>query len=361
MADAPQSDGGSPAAQPPAARFPAAESAVVACRRWGTLAARTGVAVLAVAVLAGVGYLWHLRETAAGGLHTLPDDAFAGLPDRPAPASPAADGSTPVTLLLLGSDRRVGEDAGREDVTGERADAIMLVHLSAARDRVDVLSLPRDSWVDIPGRGTAKINASLAFGGVPLAVRTVESVTGVRVDHAMAIDFTGVRNLTTALGGVTVDNDRASTDPLTGEHFAAGPIPLAGERALVFLRQRYGLPEGDLDRIVRQQMLLGAIGSTLADARLTTDPARLREVVRIVAGNLTVDAGLSVDRLSTLLVEVLGVPEENIRFHTAPVAGFGRSADGQSSVLLDIAGLAEAAAAIRADRPLPLTAAPVRF
>ncbi|HYS40054.1 MAG TPA: LCP family protein [Pseudonocardiaceae bacterium] len=219
------------------------ETAARRRRRWGWIAVQVSLGLLALLIFGAAGLLWNVTNSVTRSVHTVP---VAALP--PAPATTAG---RPMTVLLLGSDLRVGTDA-TDGVAGQRADAIMLVRFSPDRSRIDVLSIPRDSWVTIPGKGTAKINASLA-GGPSLVVQTVHALTGIQIDHVMMMDFGGVRDLTTALGGVTVINERATTDPRNGAHFDAGPLTLSGNRALAFVRQRYGLPNGDFDRIAHQQ------------------------------------------------------------------------------------------------------------
>ncbi|WP_290056352.1 LCP family protein [Amycolatopsis solani] len=327
----------------------------IARRRWYRVAGRVALVALAVLTIGVTAYGWHLQRVVTDGLGRLPGDVFAGLPSRPAPAAPApGEAKPPVTVMLLGSDRREGPDVGG-GVTGERADSILLAHFAAGHRKLEVLSVPRDAWVPIPGHGSAKINASLSLGGVGLVVRTVEDLTGVRIDHVVVADFAGVRRLTTELGGVPVDNPVASTDPQTRTHFDAGPIVLEGDRALTFVRQRYGLPHGDLDRIGRQHLLLSALGRDVA-AKGLTDPDLLSRVFGVVHDTVSADAGLTPDRFRELFLDVATLPPNAVSFHTAPVSGSGRAPDGQAYLTLDRPRLAAAADALRAGRPVPLPA-----
>jgi LCP family protein required for cell wall assembly len=318
-------------------------------RRWGRIAVQISVGLLALLVLAAAGLLWNVTNSVTTAVHTVPVDAL-----------PSASGSTvgkPMTILLLGSDLREGSDV-QAGVSGQRADAIMLIRFNAERTRIDVLSIPRDSWVPIPGKGTQKINASLG-GGPSLVVRTVQALTGIQIDHVMLMDFNGVRDLTTALGGVTVVNEQAATDPRNGTHFNAGPITLSGDRALAYVRLRYGLPGGDFDRIAHQQQVVAAIGNKLTDADVVGKPLTLEHMVRIVADNLTVDSGLTSGVMTQLLVDIVSTPQQGTHFYTAPSAGFGRSADGQDYVRLDMPKLTAATQALRSDRPVPLKGTPI--
>ena len=132
-----------------------------------------------------------------------------------------------------------------------RVMVIQETSVQPGRDKVHIVSFPRDMWVDVPGRGFAKINAAYAYGGEALATRTLESLVGVRMDHAAKIDFEGFTGLTTELGGVTVDNKIASETQ--GYAWPKGEVTIQGEEALVYVRQRYGMPNGDLDRAERQR------------------------------------------------------------------------------------------------------------
>lgn len=316
-------------------------------RRWGRIAVEASVAVLALVVLAAAGVLWHVTNSVTSAVHTVPVQALA----------PNQGAGRPMTVLLLGSDVRVGSDV-TPGVSGQRADAVMLVRFNADRTRIDVLSIPRDSWVSIPGKGTAKINAALN-GGPSLEVRTVENLTGIPINHVMVVDFDGVRDLTTALGGIHVVNEHAMTDPRNGNHFPAGDLTLSGDRALLYVRIRYGLPNGDFDRIDHQQQVIAGISEKLRSEDVLGKPLLAEQVVRIVARNLTVDSGLTSPVMTKLLTDILATPQSGIHFYTAPSSGFGRSKDGQSYVVLDRTKLAAACAALKAGKPVPLKGTPI--
>jgi LCP family protein required for cell wall assembly len=318
-------------------------------RCWGRIAVQASVAVLALLVLGAAGLLWTVTNSVTGSVRSVSVGALA-----PGVADTAGK---PMTVLLLGSDLRLGADQ-TAGVSGQRADAIMLIRFNADRTRIDVLSIPRDSWVPIPGKGTEKINASLN-GGPSLVVRTVQQLTGLTINHVMVMDFDGVRDLTAALGGVTVVNEHAITDPRNGNHFDAGPITLSGDRALLYVRIRYGLPGGDFDRIAHQQQVVNAISEKLRSQDVLGKPLLAEHVVRIVAQNLTVDSGLDTGAMTQLLVDILSTPQSGVHFYTAPSDGFGRSSDGQSYVKLDMKGLAAATTAMKADKAVPLKGTPI--
>jgi LCP family protein required for cell wall assembly len=180
--------------------------------------------------------------------------------------------SEPSTILLLGTDH--GPAPGRENA--RRSDSIMLVRTDPTRGRTAFLSIPRDLRVDVPGRGTAKINAAYQLGGAPLAVRTIKSFTGLRVNHVVVVDFQNFVQLVDALGGVRIDVPEPILSnkfecPYTpqrcetwdGWRFRAGKQRMNGRRALVYSRireNRLNPAENDLTRGERQQAVVRAIG-----------------------------------------------------------------------------------------------------
>src|SRR3712207_8584085 len=233
----------------------------------------TALVVLLVVLVAVVGGgLWYLTDRYAGNIDRV-SDVFTGLDEgaRPAPATPAeAAGAAPVTFLLVGTDSRGSADEGIAE--GGRSDAIMIARFSGDRRHAQLVSIPRDSWVEIPGHGRDKINAAYAYGGPPLLISTVEQVTGVRIDHYVAIDFEGIVQVTDDLGGVdVVVAETTSNGPYT---FPAGVNHLDGDQARWYLGQRYGLEGGDFDRVRRQQQFVEAVFTQLFSSGALSDPGR---------------------------------------------------------------------------------------
>ena len=148
-------------------------------------------------------------------------------------------------ILLLGSDTRTGADAAL--VSGSRADTIMLMHIPADGKGVYIISIMRDTWVDIPGYGTAKVNAALNYGGVSLQVATIENLVGVKIDHVAEIEFEGFKSLVNAIGGVDVQVPFAFTSNVWT--FTPGLMHLNGSGALSFVRERYSFADGDYQRV----------------------------------------------------------------------------------------------------------------
>jgi LCP family protein required for cell wall assembly len=284
-----------------------------------------GVLGLVLAVLLGGGF-WFLTERYAGNIDRV-GDVFDDLDEgaRPAPAETA--GSDPVTFLLVGSDTRAELEPG--ETPDARSDAIMLARFSAGRQHAQLISIPRDSWVDIPGRGMNKINASYAFGGPTLLIQTVEQLTQVRIDHYVAIDFDGLIQVTDDLGGVdVVVAESTSNGPYT---FPAGVNSLDGDEARWYLGQRYGLAGGDFDRVRRQQQYLQAMFTKLFSSNTFTDPGRLDSALRVVTSAVKIDDSLGNADLLSLAYSLRGLRPDTIAFFTAPVLGTGR--EGPASVV----------------------------
>ena len=287
-----------------------------------------GALGLALAVALGGG-LWLLTERYADNI-TRVSDVFEGIDEetRPAPPTPEqAAPAEPLTFLLAGSDTRSQLEPG--ETPDGRSDAIMLARFSADRQHAQIISIPRDSWVDIPGHGRNKINASYSFGGPTLLIQTVEQLTQVRIDHYVAIDFDGLIQVTDDLGGVdVVVAETTSNGPYT---FPAGLNHLDGDKARWYLGQRYGLPGGDFDRVKRQQQYLQSMFAKLFSANTFTDPQRLDSALLAVTSAVKLDDTLGNGELVRLAYSLRNVRPENIAFFTAPVLGTGM--EGPASVV----------------------------
>ncbi|MDO5727476.1 MAG: LCP family protein [Bowdeniella nasicola] len=235
--------------------------------------------------------------------------------------SPTDDSDPAVNFLILGADTE-GSTNPDPNMRGQRSDVTMLVQLSGDRQKATVMSIPRDSWVPIPGHGHAKINAGLSYGGVPLAIQTVEGLTGVRIDHAVLVNFTSFSAITDALGGVTINSK-------------AGEQRMDGQQALKFARTRTTLPRGDFDRVRRQQEWMRAMASEVFTRDVLTSPNKLYNVLDAITRHTTVDAGLTMQTMQDLALESRDIRPGDVRFITAPYTGTGWSSDGQSIVNLD--------------------------
>jgi LCP family protein required for cell wall assembly len=286
----------------------------------------------AVLVLAGLGITgaWAYGRSLNGNIART--NAFAGLN---ASARPTQVVTGAMNILMLGSDSR-----DPSNTTGSRTDTIMLLHLDANHQHAYVISIPRDTWVYVPptpdhkaGGTMAKINASFAWGGAPLLVQTVETFTGVRIDHLVLVDFAGFQQVTDALGGV----DLNITQTIKSIHppyrtFQKGVQHLTGAEALDYVRQRYQFANGDLTRALHQREFLKALLDKAASGGTLANPAKLDAFLQAVTKSVTVDNGFD---LVSVALQLRNLRSSNITFMASPTAGFGTSADGQSIVRAD--------------------------
>jgi LCP family protein required for cell wall assembly len=300
-------------------------------RRLRRALAALGAGVLVVILLVAGG-AWYLTNRYAGNLDRV--NAFVGLDDSQRPPEPTAGsaGQAPLTFLVVGSDTRADVPAG--ETPDGRSDVMMLVRFAGDGRNAQVVSLPRDSWVSIPGNGMAKLNAAYAYGGPSLLVQSVETLTGVRIDHYAAIDFQGFVEMTDALGGVDVQvAETTSNGPYT---YDAGPNHLEGEEALYYVRQRYGLAGGDFDRVKRQQQYLRSMFAKVSEQHVLSDMGALDNFLVSLTDALAVDESLGNAGLLDLAYDLRALRPDAVTFLTAPVAGTGREG-AQSVVYLDAA------------------------
>lgn len=256
-------------------------------------------------------------------------DVFPDEAQRPAAPEPDSEADKAQNILLLGSDTRGEISDEIDEVTGTRADAIMVVHVPAERDEIDVMSIMRDNWVPIEGHGHGKINAALAYGGVPLMVATVENFIDARIDHVAVIDFDGFEALTDALGGVTVTSDHAFT---AGEHeFTQGPQQLDGASALAFVRERKSFKDGDYQRARNQQAYMKGVMERVLSRDTLTSPKKISDVVGSLSPYMTVNEELDSSYLAGLGFEMRSVRGKDVRFFTSPTLGTGW--EGNQSVV----------------------------
>jgi LCP family protein required for cell wall assembly len=309
-------------------------------------------ALLLVLVIGGALGVQVITSRVLGDVGRIPD-VFAPIDEASRPQKPAGTEKT-VNFLLVGVDTRAEEQTTGSDGDGgafvpgrQRSDVIMVVHVSADRKAASVVSLPRDSWVDIPGRGKNKINAAYSLGGGSLLVQTVEGLTGLRIDHFAVVDFAGFKDITDAVGGIDVRVAKATGD--NRGSFPAGLNHLDGDQALVYVRQRYNLPGGDLDRVRRQQNVIKALMSKAASRGLLSSPTGTLKLADAVARAVSVDDSLDNGALRSLVLSLRGLRPAGVTFLTAPVSGLGREGK-QSVVRLDDARSAALWKAVTADQ-----------
>ena len=248
-------------------------------------------------------------------------------------------------ILLLGSDTRSGSEAAL--VSGSRADTIMLMHIPADGKGVYIISIMRDTWVNIPGYGAAKINAALNYGGISLQVATVENLVGVKIDHVAEIEFEGFKSLVNAVGGVDVQVPFAFTSNVWT--FTPGVMHMNGSAALTFVRERYSFADGDYQRVRNQRAFLRGLYSTMKAKGALSNVASFQSAVESLAGYMRVDSGLNAMQIAQLAAPVLTSGDTSMHMTTLPNAGPGWSYDGQSIVLVNQAANAQLANALQHD------------
>lgn len=192
------------------------------------------------------------------------------------------------------------------------------------------MSVPRDSWVDIEGHGKAKINAAMSYGGLPLATKTFSEFIGAPIHHVAIIDFEGFQGLSTALGGVDVKSEEAFSS--NGSNFEAGVNNVEGKRALDFVRARKNFADGDYTRMRHQQEFLKGVMRKTLSGNTLSDPGKISNIVKEFSPYVTVDDGLSSDKMVKMGFGMRGLRASDMHFFTAPNKGPGRA--GKASIIV---------------------------
>lgn len=256
-------------------------------------------------------------------------DANANI-GRVAALSGSAD--TPgTTYLLAGSDSRA-DGAVKDETEGQRSDSLMLVNV-APNGQASAISLPRDTWVTIPGYGEDKLNASFALGGAPLLVTTVEQLTGLTVDHYVEIGMGGVASIVDAVGGVELCYDSDVSDPLSGMEWTAGCHVSDGAQALAFSRMRYSDPLGDIGRAARQRQVVQKTVTTALAPTTLINPAATLRMERAGVNALTIDDDSSVTDVAHLLLAFRKAGNDGLT-GAPPIESLGYETASGSAVLL---------------------------
>ncbi|WP_232320312.1 LCP family protein [Rhodococcus sp. WMMA185] len=307
-------------------------------RRWGR-----GIGILfllLILVLAGATY--YLDTT----LNRI--DALAAYPGRIA--------DTPGTnWLLVGSDSREGLTPEQEqelstggDTGGGRTDTIMIVHVPSGSGPATMVSIPRDSYVPIPGYGQDKINAAFAFGGPQLLVQTVEEATGLHMDHYAEIGFDGFAGMVDAIGGVQMCLDNPIDDPLAGINLGPGCQELSGTQALGFVRSR-ATALADIDRMDNQRMFMSALMTKVASPETWLNPFRVWPLITGIAASLSVDERDHIWNLAALAWALRG----DMVTTTVPIASFQDVAGSGNVVVWDRDRASQFFGALANDQQLP--------
>jgi LCP family protein required for cell wall assembly len=278
-------------------------------------------------------------------------------PDRP---KKVAENAAAENILLIGSDKRSG--AAAVHTSGARSDTTILVHLAADRKSAVLVSIPRDSVVQvppctkedgstIPGR-VDMFNSAYSLGGPACTIKTVEHLTNVRIDHHVVIDFGGFRNMVDALGGVEICVPYNVADSQSHLYISAGRHVVRGAQALAYVRTRHGIGNGsDLERIDRQQAFLSSMIKKATSTGLLLRPVKLYNFLSAATKSITTDPQLgSLRSMAELARSVQGIDPKNISFVTVPNEPY--PAD-PNRVQFKEPAAGELWRAIRFDRPLP--------
>jgi LCP family protein required for cell wall assembly len=317
------------------------------------LVGRTFGVLLSVGLLLLAGYFWLTYRSINSGVHRL--HVAVGV----APSGKNDIDGTDQNILLVGNDDRsnmtnaevhllkVGRDGGSKST-----DTMMIVHVPADGSRATLISLPRDSYVKIPGHGMNKLNAAYVFGynsvqgtdddkraaGADLLIRTVTNLTGLTINHYIQVSLMGFYDISNAIGGVNVDlchnvddtiayNRSIGSDGGSGFKMSAGKHTIKGVQALEFVRQRHNLPNGDLDRVRRQQYFLTAAFRKVASVGILF---KLKALGDAVKRNVYLDPGLN---LIDLAHQMENLSANNIAGKTIPFEHFGNTAVGSVEIV----------------------------
>ena len=304
--------------------------------------------LVSAVLLATTGWSWYLGQVAEASVNRTDAIPSSGNED-------SGDAPEAMNLLLVGSDSRA--DLTEEQLaelnagtdSGLNTDTMILVHVPADGSAASFVSFPRDSYVQIPGYGWDKLNAAYAYGyaevdesmpeaerqagGAQLLVQTIHDLTGLQIDHYAEVDLLGFFQLSTVVGGVEVNLCEAVDDSAySGAVFAAGPQTISGADALRFVRQRHGLPRGDYDRIIRQQVFIAGVLRKMLSDDVLLDLGKQRQLVEAASQALTVDQDLD---LFSLAEQMQSVTEGSIEFQTVPYVGDDRDDQGRSIIRLE--------------------------
>ena len=274
---------------------------------------------------------------------------------------PADAGSGTQNWLLVGTDSRAGAGGQYGDVPGQRSDTTILAHLDKNGTTTNV-SFPRDSLVTIPAytddKGVShpahkdKFNSAISLGGPSLLVRTVEELTGIRIDHYVSVDLEGFKKISQALNGVRVcilhsdykekgpDGGTITniSDGFSGFHGVDGEQTVVGDQALAFVRQRHGLVNGDIGRIQRQQQFLGSVFRTATKVNLLFNPIAVARLLSAISGALTLDQNTHLQDLENLGLRLKGVDPSKVVFETLPQRGLESTDTNLGQVFTDSSG-----------------------
>ncbi|CAB4763433.1 unannotated protein [freshwater metagenome] len=276
------------------------------------------------------------------------EDVFKGIevrPDRSAGSS--------INYLLVGSDTREGLTKQQlrslrvgsvKTAAGRRADTSILIHISKDRDRVTIISIPRDTYAEVPAwtdeagveynAKNSKINETFGRGGAPLLISTIENMTQVRIDHYIEVNFAGFANLVDAVGGVDLCTNTEIHDNKSHIDLPAGKNHLDGVTALKYVRARYFDGTGDLGRMKRQQKFIASMIAATTSTGTLLNPVKLLSVINAGLATVTTDPDLQKDDLVTLATQMKSLSATNLNMLTVPLSDVNYSNNGVTGAVL---------------------------
>jgi LCP family protein required for cell wall assembly len=321
--------------------------------------------VLSVSVVLVSAFSWLALGQVSGSIKRI--DVFGKLDSRPEKTSKA------LNYLLVGSDTREGltkeqmkvlRVGSTKTAAGGRSDTMLLVHISKARDKAMIVSLPRDSLVTIPAHrssdGTkdiaaakSKINAAFAWGGAPLLIETVELATNLRIDHYIEVNFAGFAKIVDALGGIEVCTKKDIDDPKSHLVLSAGVHTLNGIESLKYVRTRDSDGLGDIGRMQRQQQFMSSVLRKATSTGVLLNPIKLVNFFNAAISTVKTDSGLNESDLLTLAKQLRNLSASKVRTLTVPIDNPNAYAAGVGSVVTwDSVLAAELFQRLRDDLPI---------
>ncbi|MGQ0778499.1 MAG: LCP family protein [Pseudonocardiales bacterium] len=379
MHDRPPQPGGHAVRQVRVVRQPPSAGAPHPRRPSPLRAPKVVLALVSVLIFGLTGYGWSTFQDLQNGLNTADVIGFS-----------APDGAT--DILLVGNDSRTDAQGNplpadvlarlrASDNEGELTDSMILVRIPNDGSKAVAISLPRDLYVEMPdGFGQHKLNSAYGRGkndaaaqligegadpatvhsesisaGRKLLLQTVEDLTGVGIDHYAELNLLGFALLTEAVGGVQVCLRAPVEDRASGANFPAGPQTISGPDALAFVRQRQGLPRGDLDRVVRQQVFLAAFADQALSTGTLANPGRIRELIDATKQSLALDEDFNVLDFAS---RIQGIAAGQVEFMTVPLLGEANSESDGYVLEVDPAAVRSFAAAAVLPRPATEPGAP---
>jgi LCP family protein required for cell wall assembly len=346
---------------------------------------RVAIGLVSAIALAASGIAWYGVQTLRHNTNTTPVlSELTSQPNQPPPDDGATD------ILLVGDDARTDAQGHALPASvlaklrtqfdaGVNTDTIIVLRIPKDGGKAYAVSIPRDTYVSIPGWHDDKINAAYGViqaqtgqqlrasgdtdkadvaqkaqqAGQLALIESVQNLTGIHIDHYAEVNLYGFYLLSQAIGGVPVCLKHATSDKNSGADFHAGAQTISGANALSFVRQRDNLPNGDLDRIVRQQVFLASAAKKLLSAGTLTNPGALSSLAGVVRQSLTTDPGLDI---LTFAQQAQSLASGNVEFVTIPVVNDNaRSASGQSIVQVDVTAVHQFVGQLIASTPPPPT------